>query len=262
MRIDADRHDAGTGGGQCRAHRWVARVLQPDPVTRFDQHAQHQVDRLLGAGGHHHLFGLAAHRPAGAQIAGDGLAQRRRSRRIRIAQPRRVGPLQVPQRQATPDLQGAFVQRAAAGIEGGGPERSGLRLRAGKAPAGRRGGRRRGAGHRWRRCRRVRQVARHEAAGADPPLDEALGQQLFVGGDDRVAGDAEPGGQRPGRRQPATGRDGAGENAAAQLQIKLAQHGHRAVAVERHQHQVGKVSAHRDWSSYHAQNWPSRRTNT
>ena len=82
---------AGARRGQRCAQRGVAGVLHPDRVARLQQHPQHQVDRLLRAGRHHHLVGVAAHRAGGAEVGGDRLAQRPRALRVAIAEQRRVG---------------------------------------------------------------------------------------------------------------------------------------------------------------------------
>jgi hypothetical protein len=73
--VHRDPDDLGPQGGQQPPRRPVPGRLHRDPVAGLQQHPGHQVDRLLGAVGDHHLAGAGLHRPGGADVAGDGLAQ-------------------------------------------------------------------------------------------------------------------------------------------------------------------------------------------
>ena len=65
-------------------------------------------------------------------------------------------------------------------------------------------------------------------------LEVALGQELVVGGYNRVAADAESLGERPGRRQPAAGGELSIEDIASKEVAELAVDRDRKRAVERH----------------------------
>jgi hypothetical protein len=74
-----DRHPdhLGPQRGHQPPRRAVAGALDRDPVARGQQHPGHQVDRLLGAVGHHDLLGAGLDAAGQADVAGDGQPQAR-----------------------------------------------------------------------------------------------------------------------------------------------------------------------------------------
>ncbi|MCY1436904.1 hypothetical protein D9M71_530440 [compost metagenome] len=89
----------------------------PDLVAGTQQGAADQVERALVAGADEHLRRVTDDPPRDAQIAGDGLAQRRVPAWIGIGQPGRTELPQAARREAGPEGAGEGVQRRQAELE-------------------------------------------------------------------------------------------------------------------------------------------------
>ena len=63
------------GEQQLSVCQWITGILDPHLVAGREQHADRDVDRLLGAGRDNDLFGIAAHRARCPQIVTDVAAQ-------------------------------------------------------------------------------------------------------------------------------------------------------------------------------------------
>ncbi len=223
LRIDGHGAQAHPGEQQLPMGHEIARVLDPHLVAGRKQHADGDVDRVLGPGRHHDLLGLATHGARGPQIITDAAAQVDRAARIRVAEV--LGPKRAhgAMGQLAPDVDRARVDQRAAGVE---RPRVGLR------------GRLRELGERLRRVRNLSrlphgraprrtrnepgEIRRYVSARSRTALDVAFGQQLLVRSDDRCARELQAGRHGAARRQLRARRQHAREHAGAHLHVELA----------------------------------------
>ena len=226
LRVDGDRTKRDAGRRQRPARHRVAGILDPDLVARRKQHPYRNVDRMLGARGDDDLLRARAHAARGAEIIADGAAQLRQSARVRIAAVDRIEAAKHLLGEPAPDLDGARVdeharigERAVFVFDGDGAEHGeGARLRR------KRRRRARGlASPRPQPLDRFRQVGADVGAGADAAGQIAFGEKLLISGNDRSAGDAELGRERPRRGQLCSRGQPLPEDGAAHLQIDLAE---------------------------------------
>ena len=222
--VDRYRRQAGTGGEQRAAHARVAGFLHPHRVAGVDQHPRHQVERLLRPGNDHDLVRGARHRPGGAEILRDRLAQGPIAGRVGRDQEAHRRPPPAPGDQPGPVLEreaGELGQARREGpwsrlLPGANPGEIGAAFRRAAAAVGLA---RPSSGRRPCVQQLLGQGRRHVGSGPGPPLDIALRVQLLEGGDHGVARQAEIARQGPGRRQPLARRQAAVEDRLADREI-------------------------------------------
>jgi hypothetical protein len=218
--VDRHRDHLGPERRQQPPQRAVPGRLHRDPVAGLQQDPGHQVDRLLGAVGDHHLPGDGLHPAGHADVAGDGPAQVRVTGRVAVDAAGHRGRTQLLGQQPPPGLVGEQpgVGDARAEVELGQPlldhpgdgDRLPQRPRPQRAPgrpglAGRAGDR-----------------LADEGPGACPRRDEPLAGEPVVGDRHGGARDTQAPGQLPGRRQAGARRQAAVEDGPAQLPVDLA----------------------------------------
>jgi hypothetical protein len=115
--VDRDRLQHGIRQHELASRQEIAGILHPHPVARRQQHADRDVDRLLGAGGDDDLLGIRAHPARRLQILGDGAAQLDEAARIGIAEMLRAERAHRAMRELAPDLDGARIDERAPGVE-------------------------------------------------------------------------------------------------------------------------------------------------
>ena len=112
------------GGGERAVGHRVARILHPHFIAAAQQHADHDIDCVLGARGDDDLIRLATHRARGLQIIANAAAQPDETACVRIAKMDRVERTQRPRAQLPPHIRRSRIdQRARCG------ERPGLAFR-------------------------------------------------------------------------------------------------------------------------------------
>ncbi len=249
VRVDRHADDAGAGAGQRAARHREAGLLHPRLVARVEQQVADQVQPPLGAGDDEHLAGVALGSPR-PHLVGDGLAQRPQAGHVPIVE---VRPGHRPQA-AAGELR---PQPEREEIQGGRPDAEGARrtLEAQDDRRQRRQGRAARRQRRMPRLRRgaggghlaeiVRQLARHEGAGAALRGQVTLGHQLVDREQGGGAGDAEVQGQRPRRRQPRPRLDGGLQDGPADAGIDLPLQPHAGRGLDGDQEAGGRSFAHR-----------------
>jgi hypothetical protein len=216
----------------------VAGVLHPGGVAGVEEDAGGEVEGLLRAGGDDDLFPGAADAAGGAEILGDGAAERGEAGGVGIAHAFGAGAANGAGGEAGPELSGKNVERGDAGLEGlerlaRSRRRDGGGGQHPPAPGETGGGSRFGAARDGGDAEEVvGDRGGDERAGAHAAFEVALGEQLVESGGDGVAGDGEVGGKSPGGGEAAGRRDPAGENSGAELVIELALKGEARAAVE------------------------------
>jgi hypothetical protein len=237
--VERDGDEPRAGGPERALRAEVAGLLDPDRVARVGQDARGEVEGLLRAGDDDHLLGVAAHGARRAEVAGDGLAQRRVAGGVAVVEEVAARPTPVARDEPRPELEGE-------GVDGRQPRAEGARREA-RDVDGRRGEElpalREGAAlaRRRRRARRqrprveqlFREPPRDEGARARLPLDVAFGEELLVGVHHGVARDAQVCGQLARRGQARAGLEPAGEDRAAQRLVELSVERRLRARVER-----------------------------
>jgi hypothetical protein len=159
----------------------IARILEPDRITRPHEQARQEIEGLLDAGDDHHLIDGAADAARAAEIGRDGLPQGRVAADVAAPEQRACRPPQAASRDSGPELDRELVQRRLEGVK--------------RAES-------RGRGDtRWRRrtapdrawARRLPEILGDLVADPGPRADSArhiaLGLELLEDGDDGAARD-------------------------------------------------------------------------
>ena len=115
--IDGNGMQPRLGEQQLRVSQRITGVLDPHLVAGREQHADRDVDCLLGAGRDDELFGVAAHRARRPQIVTDVAAQLDETSGIGVAEVVRAEPAHGAVGQAAPRLGGPRIDQGAAGVE-------------------------------------------------------------------------------------------------------------------------------------------------
>ena len=216
LAIDRHRRHAAALRAQDVMDEPVPRLLDPRGVAGVQEHARGEIERLLRPAEDDHLPRLAPHAARGAQVRGDGLAQRKQPLRLAVLQrpharvagrardeARPGGHRKRPQlglahlKRAEPVLH-RLVRRQRRGVGRDAPLAAHLRRLAGR-----------------------RERVRHEGARAAARLEVPLGEELLVRVEHRNARHAQL------ERQLARGRNRlaraqlAGEDARAQRAVDL-----------------------------------------
>ena len=116
--VDRDGHESRAGGEQRAAGTEIAGILDPCGITGIEQEHREPRERLLGAGGDHHLLGGTARAAGKAQVLGDGGAQRGMAGRLgRAKEVDLVAGAEPAPGKATPHRNGKEIERRVAGQE-------------------------------------------------------------------------------------------------------------------------------------------------
>src|SRR6185295_11955600 len=218
----------------------IAQGLDGDDVTRSEQRAGHEIDRLLAPAGDHHVLRLDGEAAAVGQHGGEPAAEVLVAARVAVAEELPpVAAQGVPERagegrgREQPHVGGRAVQdQRAPGL--------------GREDQRRRAGRRRDriGGDPRRRGRSVHvlegreRLLRDEGSATPPGLDQTLRHQLLVAGDDRVAVNAEQRGERARPRQRIARLETAAADVAGERLGELHEHRRAAAGVERGREQL------------------------
>jgi len=110
----------------------VAGILDPHLVAGHEQHADRDIDCLLGSGGNDDLLGVATHRARRPQIVADAPAQLDEACRIGVAEIVGSERADRAMRQPAPSLGAARIDQRTAGIKRAGVQLHGRSLEVGK----------------------------------------------------------------------------------------------------------------------------------
>ena len=179
VRVYRHGDEPGPGVAKCGGGARVARILEPDRITRSHEQARQEIEGLLDAGDDDDLIDGAPHTARAAEVGRDGLPERRVAADVAQAEQRARRPSQAASRDAGPELDWELVQRRLEGME-------------------RAEGRGRGDTREWQRtagawARRLPEVLGDLVADPGPRADSArhvaLGLELLEDGDDGAARD-------------------------------------------------------------------------
>ena len=223
----------------------IAGVLDPDLVAGGQQHADGDVDRLLGPGGNDDLIHLAAHRARRSQVVADVGTQLGKPGGIRIAKLIWPEPAHRPMGQAAPCLRRSRVDQGAAGVERSRIALHGRPFEIGKGP---RRFRHRAQARTRRHApphRQAGDIVGDEGARAMAAFDIAFGQQLLIGRDHGGPRHTEPQRHRARGGHARTRAKRTRQHGRAHLRIELTRQRRSARPIELPGIEVGESARRR-----------------